>query len=437
MESRDIPGDWWTLFQSPAITALVTAALQNNPTIDAANATLREAQEQALAQEGNLFPSVTGTLSGAREKQPQTYEYDVNTPPLLYSEYGVNLGLSYTFDFWGGLRRQVEQARAQVDYQRFQLEAAYLTLSAGVVASAVQAASLQQQIDAQIQLVGLQKKQLDVVRKQFEIGAATGIDVAQQQTQVASTQTALMPLQTQLSQTRDQLAAYLGRAPSEVSIPRIDLNTLTLPSDVPVSLPSALIAQRPDIRAAEALLHQQTAALGVAIAQRLPNVTLSAYVGSEAASPQKLFTATNGMWTLATQAVQPIFDAGQLKHKQRAQRAQMDAAAAQWRNQVVVAFQNVADVLTALQNDAANLRYALVAKEAAERSLTLATDQYKLGGVSYLSVLSTEQAYQSAVIELIRARAARFTDTISLYQALGGGWWNRKDVPDALAARQP
>ncbi|MET0332599.1 MAG: efflux transporter outer membrane subunit [Dyella sp.] len=436
VERRDIPGDWWTLFQSPQITDLVTASLQNNPTIDAAIATLRQAQELERAQMGTLFPSVSGGAGTTRQQQPQTYQVGEKTPPLIYTNNNVNLGLSYTFDFWGGLRRQVEQAHAQVDFQRFQLEAAYLTLSAGVVSSAIQAASLQQQIDTQAQLIELQQNQLDVVRKQFEIGAATGTDVAQQEAQVASAQATIIPLKTQLAQTRNQLAAYLGHAPSEVSIPRIDLDALTLPTDVPLSLPATLVEQRPDIRAAEALLHQQTAAVGVAIAQRLPNVSLSASLGADASTAQTLFTATNGSWLLGIQATQTLFDAGQLKHKQYAQTAQMEAAAAQWRNQVVAAFQNVADVLTSLQNDAANLQYVLNAKQAAERSLDLATTQYKLGGVSYLSVLSAEQTYQGAALSLIRARAARFSDTIALYQALGGGWWNRNDVPNSLAQAQ-
>ena len=432
IENRDIPGDWWTLFQSPQITKLVTEALQNSPTIDAASATLRQAQELERAQRGTLFPSITGGAGTTRQQQPQTFQVGKKTKPLIDTDNNVNLGLSYTVDFWGGLRRQIEQAHAQVDYQRFQLEAAYLTLSSGVASSAIQAASLQQQVDTQAQLIDLQKDQLDVVRKQFELGAATGTDVAQQESQVASAQATLIPLKTQLTQTRNQLAAYLGRAPSEVAIPRIDLDALTLPADVPLSLPATLVGQRPDIRAAEALLHEQTAAVGVAIADRLPNVMLSASVGSDAYTAQRLFTATNGAWSLGLQATTTLFDAGQLKHRQYAQTAQMEAAAAQWRNQVVSAFQNVADVLVSLQNDAENLHYVLNAKQAAERSLDLATQQYKLGGVSYLSVLSAQQTYQGAALSLIRARAARFSDTIALYQALGGGWWNRKDAADSL-----
>jgi NodT family efflux transporter outer membrane factor (OMF) lipoprotein len=424
---RDIPGDWWTLFHSPAINSLVVDALRQSPTVEAANAQLRQAQEQELAQRGTLFPTVSGTVGVSRQQEPQTYLYGTTTPALSFNDYQARLDLSYTLDFWGGLRRRVEQAHAQVDYQRFQLEAAYLTLSAGVVTTAVQVASLRQQTDVQIKLNSFEQQQLDTVRQQFEAGGATGTDVATQEAQVAQGQLVVQSLQTRLAQARDQLAAYLGRAPSEVAIPDIDLNSLALPTDIPVSLPSKLVAQRPDIRAAESLLHQQTAALGVATAARLPNVTLSASGGSDAATLNQLFTRSNVLWSMGTQAVQPLFDAGQLKHAQRAQSAQMQVAAAQWRNQVVTAFQNVADVLAQLRSDALSLRYALNAEQAAARSLFLASEQFKLGGVSYLSVLTSEQSYQSAASALIQARAARFADTISLYQALGGGWWNRED----------
>ena len=425
---RNVQGDWWTVFRSPEIDALVATALRDSPTIEAADQTLRQAQEAELAQAGTLLPSITGTASRTRQELPVSDEGG-QTPALLYSDYGIGLNLAYTLDVWGGLRRAVEQAGAQAAFQRYQLEADYLSLSAGVVASAILAASLAGQIDAQTQLIGFEQRQLDTVRQQFELGGATGTDVATQQAQVAEAKTVLVPFETELTQARDQLAAYLGRAPSEVAIPRLDLDRLTLPAEVPLSVPSALLSQRPDILAAQANLHAQTAALGVAIAMRLPNVTLTASVGSDAADTHQLFSPTNGMWSLVNQAVQPIFDAGQLLHKQRAQRAAMLAAAAQWRGIVVGAFQNVADVLAALQNDATLLLDATDAQTAAARGLSLASLQYKLGGVSYLSVLNAEQIYQNTVITLIRARASRYADTAALYQALGGGWWNRNDLP--------
>lgn len=426
LPGRDIPADWWELFRSPQINALVITAIRDNPSLDAAGDVLRQAHESVLSQRADFFPSATATLTYSRIEQPQSYEYGARTSELSYTDYGAHLDLSYAVDFWGALRRRAEEARAHLDNERFQLEAEYLAITAGVVTAAIQTASLEQQIDAQLMLIGFETRQLETVRGQFEVGSATGADVATQESEVAQAQMALQSLRTRRDFARHQLAAYLGHAPVNAEIPRIDLDSLSLPVDLPVSLPASLVAQRPDIRAAEALLHEQTAALGVAIAQRLPNISIGTTVGSDAAAPHELFTATNNLWSLATQVIQPVFDAGRLEHAQRAQNAQMMAAAALWRNQVVVAYQNVADVLTTLQNDALSLRYALTAQQAADRTLKLASAQYELGGVSYLSVLTAQQIYQSTSIALIQAKAARFTDTVLLYQALGGGWWNRR-----------
>lgn len=425
---RDIPGDWWHLFRSPVITALVEATLRHNPTIESAQASLRQAQELRLQQEGTLLPTVSGTVLRNRGEIPGVLS---GLPGIDFTQtyYGAQLGLSYTLDIWGGLRRAVEQAGARVEYQRFQLEATDLALSAGVATTAIQAASLAGQIRVQTDLIGFEQRQLATVRRQFALGGATGTDVATQEAQVATARSVLVPLQTQLAQTRHQLAAYLGMAPSEARIPALSLDDITLPGALPVSIPAALLDQRPDIRESEALLHQQSAALGVAIAQRLPNLTLSAQVGSDAADIHQLFSPGNGLWSVVNQAVQPVFDAGQLLHAQRAQRAALDAAAAAWRNTVVTAFQNVADVLVALHNDEAALAASLDAQRAAERSLSLASLQYRLGGVSYLSVLTAQQSTQNAILSLLRARAARYTDTVALYQALGGGWWHRQDIP--------
>ena len=423
----DIPGAWWRLFRSPVLTRLVALALADNPTVAAAQATLRQARELALEQQGVLFPSVNGAVARSREELPLAYE-GVASPPLLFSEYAAQLNLSYSFDLWGGLRRAVEQAHARTEFERFELEATDLALTAGVATSAIQAASLTDQIRVQRELIGFEQRQLQTVRRQFQLGGATGTDVATQQAQVAAARTVLVPLLTALAQTHDALAADLGRAPSEVAILPLSLDDLRLPGTLPLSLPSALLDQRPDIRAAEAVLHQQTALLGVDIAARLPQVTLTASVGSDAADIHQLFSPGAGMWSLINQAVQPIFDAGQLLHAQRAQRAAMDNAASLWRNTVVRAFQNVADVLAALRNDETALAASRDEAAAATRSLSLASLQYKLGGVSYLTVLIAQQTTQNAILSLLRAREARYTDTVALIQALGGGWWHRRDA---------
>ncbi len=421
---RQVSGRWWTLFRAPALTALVDRALRDSPNIEAAEAALRAAQEQNLAQTGTLLPSVTGLLNRTRGVTPMAWEGTPGPQPI-YSAYTAQLSLNYTIDVWGGLRRAVEQTSAQADVQRFQLEAAYLSLSAGIAGDVILAASLHSQIAAQEGLIDFERRQLATVQQQFAAGGATGTDVATQKAQVAQAETVAGPLRTQLVQVQDQIPAYTGLAPSQMAIPVLDLSALTLPAELPVSIPADLLAQRPDVRAAEAGLHAQTAALGVAIAARLPNFTLQAGVGSTAADTHQLFSPTNGLWSVVNQVTQPIFDAGQLMHKQRAQQALMQQAAAQWRQTVATAFQNVADVLAAIRVDAETLQSALVEQDAAQQALSLASEQYRLGGVSYLSVLAAQQTYQNAVISLVRARAARFIDTVALFQSLGGGWWNR------------
>jgi NodT family efflux transporter outer membrane factor (OMF) lipoprotein len=266
------------------------------------------------------------------------------------------------------------------------------------------------------------------VQQQFQLGGATGTDVATQQSQLANTEALVVPLQTQLVQARDQLAAYLGEAPSQAVLPTLSLEDLTLPGDLPVSLPGQLVAQRPDIRASEAQLHTATAQVGVAIANRLPQLTLQALVGTIPASPGQFFTPGNGMWSLLNQLSGPLFEGGTLLHQQRAAYAAMRAAAQNYRATVINAFQNVADVLTALQQDALAVKANQDAERAAGRALSLAQLQYGYGGVAYLTVLTAQTQYQNAVINLIRARAARYTDSVALFAALGGGWWHREDV---------
>ncbi len=428
----DIAGAWWDLFRSPGLTRLVADTLRRNPSLQAAQETLHQAQETRLAAEGAWFPSVSGTL--ARQRQKISAAADGATPaelvgvPTTFSFYTAQLSVSYTFDVWGQTQRTVEADQGQSEYQRFQLQAAANMLAANTVSAAITIAALQAEIDAETRLVGAEQRLLTTVQQQFQLGAATGTDVATQQSQLANTQALVVPLQTQLVQARDQLAAYLGVAPSEATLPDITLENLTLPAALPVSLPAQLVAQRPDIRASEAQLHTATAQVGVAIANRLPQLTLSAMVGTLPASPGQFFTPGNGAWTLINQLAGPLFEGGALLHQQRAATAAMRAAALSYRGTVINAFQNVADVLTAVQQDALAVQANQDAERAAARALSLAQLQYGAGGVAYLTVLTAQTQYQNAVINLIRARAARFTDSVAMFAALGGGWWNRNDV---------
>ena len=430
---QDVAGDWWALFRSPRLTALVAAALKQNPSLDSARQTLRQAQETTLADKGAWFPSINGTFNRTRQKLSPAEAGVTGTgfdaSGQTFSVYTGQLGISYTFDVWGQTRRTVEAAQAQADQQRFQLEAATTMLAANTANAAINAAGLAAEIAAEEALVAAERDLLTTVKRQFEDGAATGSDVATQEAQLANTEALLVPLQTQLAQTRDQLAAYLGRIPSEADIPAFALDELTLPGELPVSLPSQLVDQRPDIRASEAQLHTATAQVGVAIGNRLPQITLSGLVGSAPATLGNMFAPGNGIWSLTNQLMGPIFQGGTLVHQQHAAEAAARAAAANYRNTVVTAFQNVADVLTALQQDALALAANEEAQRAAARSLELTRVQYSAGGVPYLSVLTAETQYQNAVIGLLKARTSRYTDTVALYVALGGGWWHRNDVP--------
>jgi NodT family efflux transporter outer membrane factor (OMF) lipoprotein len=428
----DVAGQWWALFRSPALTALVAETLRRNPSLAAARETLHQAQETTLAAEGSWFPSLSGTLSRSRQKISAAQSGETPSAlvgfPTTYSFYTAQLTVNYTFDIWGQTQRNVEADANLAEYQRFQLEAAATMLAANTVTAAINAAALRAEIDAENRLIAAEQRLLGTVRQQFELGGATGTDVATQESQLANTQALVVPLQTQLVQARDQLAAYLGRAPSEAVLPAITLEDLTLPADLPVSLPSQLVAQRPDIRASEAQLHTATAQVGIAIANRLPQLTLQALAGTIPASPGQFFTPGNGAWSLLNQLAGPLFQGGTLLHQQRAAYAAMRAAAQTYRGVVINAFQNVADVLTELQQDALAVKANQDAERAAGRALSLAQLQYGAGGVAYLTVLTAQSQYQTSVINLIRARAARYTDSVALFAALGGGWWHRSDV---------
>jgi NodT family efflux transporter outer membrane factor (OMF) lipoprotein len=428
----DVPGQWWALFRSPQLTTLVADAIHRNPSLAASAYALRAAQENTLAQEGGWLPQVSAQFSRTRQEiglGEEGLSRAVIGLPATFSIYDAQVNVSYTFDVWGQNIRSVEADRAAAEAQAFTLEGAVNMLAANTVTAAITAASLVEQIKAEEALVAAERQLLKTVRAQFQLGGATGTDVATQEAQLGQTEALVVPLQTQLGQTRDQLAAYVGRIPAEAAIPTITLDQLTLPGELPVSLPSRLVDQRPDIRNAEAQLHEATANIGVAIANRLPQFTLQGSLGSQPAQIGNLFGPGNGELSLLTQALTPVFEGGTLLHKQRQAVAQAKQAAESYRNTVITAFQNVADVLTALSGDARALQANQLAEQAAARSLSLAQMQYGAGGVAYLTVLTAQTQYQNAVINLIKAEAARYTDTVALFVALGGGWWNREDLP--------
>jgi NodT family efflux transporter outer membrane factor (OMF) lipoprotein len=430
-EGRDIPQEWWYLFRSPALNALVGRALRNNPSLQQAIATLRAAKEAVYAQQGHYFPMIQGNFIPQRQQSPAVLSEPLaaGTPPTTFNLYTAQVLVSYNFDIWGLNRRTVEQLQALADNQRFQVEAAYLTLAANVALAAITEASLRGQIDATLEIIAINKKMLDILRKQLQTGYANRNDVALQEAQLAQVEAMLPPLRKALQQNRDLLAALTGAYASQDPPERFKLLDLQLPIDLPVSLPSQMIEQRPDIRAAAETLHAASASVGIATANMLPTFTISANPGFMNTALAGLINPANGFWAITGNATQTLFDGGTLLHDLRGSRATLEAAAWGYQNTVVGAVQNVADSLRALQNDADALKAARDFERAAKISLDLAQQQMQTGYANILVLLTAQQTYLQAKIQVVQARAARLSDTAALFQALGGGWWNRLEPP--------
>jgi NodT family efflux transporter outer membrane factor (OMF) lipoprotein len=429
VQDMDMPGQWWAAFGSQPLNALIEKALKANPTITAAQATLRAAHENVLAQQGAFYPTVTAGLSDARNLTPTRALSPVSASGNpYYSLFTGQLSISYTPDVFGLNRRTVESLAAEAEKQRFQLEATYLSLTANLVAAAVQEALLHDLIGAQQDTIRADTEIRDIMKGQYTAGERAQADLLAQEAVLAQAQQALIPLQSQLAQQRHLVAALAGGFPNDPVADDFDLASLHLPHDLPVSVSSTLVEQRPDIRAAAASMQAASAQIGIAIANRLPQVSLTASLGTSPNSITNAFTPFNQFFTLAAGLVQPIYNGGTLRHRQRAVEAEFDVSVAQYRSTLIAAFQNVADVLVALQSDADALQAALQSERATARSVEIAQGQLRLGEGSYLSVLTAEQLYQTSRNALVQAQARRLSDTAALFAALGGGWWNRDDV---------
>ena len=429
VEGEDISGEWWTLFHSQPLNDLIERSLTNNPNIQSAQAALTVARENVLAGKGAYYPQISAGFSASRNKTSVAISPTTASGALNYSLFTPDVSVSYSPDVFGLNRRTVESLQAQEQAARFQLIATHITLSANVVLAAIQEASLRAQITATRQLIAVNANLLEVTHEQFAQGAATHLDVAAQESQLAQIQAALPPLLKQLAQQRDLLAALSGGFPSEDLPETFELSKLQLPAELPVSLPSQLIEQRPDVRQAEENYHVACAQVGVAEANRLPNFTLSADAGTMALTAGKIFSGGAGFWDLDASVAQPVFEGGTLLHQQRAAQAAYLEAAEQYRSTVVAAFQNVADTLNALKQDADALKSATAAANAAKVTLGLSKQKLESGSANVSDLLNAEQTYQQAEINLVQAQANRYEDTAALFQALGGGWWNRKDLP--------
>jgi NodT family efflux transporter outer membrane factor (OMF) lipoprotein len=430
-----ISAEWWTLFGSSELDKLMRTALNGHPTLAAAQAALRQAEENLNAQYAVLYPSVDATLSAKRQRISGASFGNPGLPSSVFNLYNASVNVSYAIDVAGGARRELEALQAGIDFQRFQLEATYLSLTANIATTAFREASLREQIRATREIADSQERQAQLVEKQFELGALSRADVLAQRAQLAQTRANLPPLEKALAQTRNQLAVLIGRFPGDAGLPELDLSAFQLPQNLPLSLPSDLVRQRPDIRAAETVLRQTNARIGVAQALMFPQLTLSGSYGTASTSVSNLFDPGTVVWNIGAGLLQPIFHAGQLQARKRGAQAAYDQAFAQYQQTVLGAFQNVTDVLFALEFDAVALKAQADAEAAARESLDMTKKQLLFGGTSYLALYNAQRQYEQAKIGLVQAQAARYADTAALFQALGGGWWEREGPDRAPAAR--
>ena len=416
-----VSAEWWRQFGSAKLDALVEAALRASPTLEAAQATLRQARQNYEAKAGTTqYPQANANL-GAQRQGVNNAAAGLPGGERTYNLFNTGVAVSYDLDLAGGNRRALEALAAQTEYQRYQLEAARLSLIGNLATTAVIQAQLAGQIEASAAILAAQEEQLGLTRKRLALGAASERDVLALQTQVEQTRAGLPPLRLRLEQNQHLLATLAGQPPGSAALPEFNLADFSLPGELPVSLPSELTRQRPDIQAAEALLAAASAQRGVAVSRLYPRIALNANLGAQALTAASLFDGGSLVWGLAGQLAQPLFNRGS-RAEVGAAEAGFDAAAAHYRQTVLQALREVADVLRALDHDAQALASHAVADSAARESLRLTQQHYDLGAASYLELLIAQQQAQQTRISLVAAQASRLADTAALYQAMGGGW---------------
>jgi NodT family efflux transporter outer membrane factor (OMF) lipoprotein len=411
--------DWWQLFQSAALDDVVERALAGNRTLVAAASSLAQAQEVAAAQAGTLAPQVGITGGIGRQKYGAEFLGTLAKPPP-FSYFAVGATVSYALDYTGGVARSVEQQYALADYQRQQLDAAYLAVTGNAVMLSLKIASIKAQMATVDAILGQDRENLKLVQEAFDAGSVSRLDIVSAQSQLASDTTLLPPLRQELSVTRHALAIILGQAPANAVLPEFELAQLSLPQQLPLSLPSELAHRRPDILAAEAQLHAATAAVGVANANLYPHIDLTATTGQQSIDLSHLFDRASNVWSIAGALVAPILDGGTLRAQQRAAVDALHATTANYEQTVLVAFGQVADSLQALDHDAEQLEAQAHAQDSARENVDLTRKSYNEGNTGVLQVLDAERLYQQARLGFVRADAQRYIDTVQLFLALGG-----------------
>ena len=432
-EGSPVEAQWWQIFGSAQLDAMIEQALAASPTLEAAEATLRQARHTTEARVGSTrYPQATASAGGSRQAITGA-AMGQSAGEKNFNLFNASVNVQYDFDLFGGNRRAIEALAARADFQRFQLEGTRLTLIAGVIGTAIAQAKLAAQIDASEKILTAQAEQLSLTRQRLALGAASQSEVLALQTQMEQTRADIPALRSELDQATHLLAALTGQTPSEATLPQLALADFTLPSELPLQVPSELVRRRPDIRASEALLQSAQAQYGVALAKLYPQITLSADAGSQALTADKLFSPGSLIWSLAGQVAQPLFNRG-LRAEAHAAEAGADAAAAYYRETVLQAFRNVADLLRALEHDAQSLVAHAAAERSARETLGLIRQRYILGAADYLELLTAQQQAESTRLALFAAQAQRLADTVAFYSAMGGGWSDdaRIEVPSGL-----
>jgi len=408
--------------------------LSDSPTLEQARAKLVQAREDYRAQAGaTYFPAIDASVSGTRQKvDPAAFGVPIPSPGP-FTLYDASVSVSYTLDIFGGERRALEALRAQVDYQSFELDAARLSIAGNVVAAAIRRASVQQQITLTERLVDAQMRQLSIMEGRLQAGGVALFDVRSQRTLVEQTRANLPSLVTQRDQADHRLAVLIGVEPSVADFDAITLDSLRLPDSVPLTLPSTLARERPDIRASEALLHQASANVGVATADLYPKFSLSAGVGTQRTNIHDMLNSLN-VWNVGLNLTQPLFHGGELRAKKRSSEAAYDAAMQAYRQTVLDALQQVADSLTALQNDGDALQARRVAANQAQANLDTNNARYAAGGVSRFDLLDTQRQALQTQLDYALAQASRLSDTAALFQSLGGAGEDTKAAIKPVAS---
>jgi len=430
-DAWNLSAQWWTVFGCEDLDRLVAGALAASPSVGQARARLVQAREDLNARSGENDPQVDANLYARRQRiNPQALGLTSVPNPGPFTLYNATVSVSYVLDLFGGRRRDLEAFGAEVEYQRYELAAAQLALAANIVTAAVREASLREQLDRTRRIIAAQEQEASIAGERVRIGSGAPAEAAVLRGELAQSRAGEQALSRQLERTRHQLALYAGRGPEEV-LPEFRLDALRLPVELPVSLPSALARQRPDIRAAEALLHRASATVGAATANLYPQITLSALAGSQTVHAASLFAGGTEVWNFGAGLLQPLFHGGELRAQRRSAIAAYDQAMEAYRQAVLLGLQNVADALRALQDDALTLQARADASAQARYVFETAAGQYRIGAASRVRRLAAQRQLDQTLLQEAQARADRLADTAALIEALGGGWWT---APEASLA---